>query len=103
MSGFLIFTCPHCRAIVDYSCLCDVPPDISAYTGHATVADAKAHVREMASPDWDGRPRGDWHPTPWILRVLGWPNEQRSIYAHGMIGSGWDGWEYRTTTKQGVE
>ena len=42
--GALIFTCPLCRAIVDYSCLCDEQPTISQYVGHATVGEAKAHI-----------------------------------------------------------
>jgi len=43
----------------------------------------------------DSRPRGTWRRTPWILRVLGWGVERRPVYAHGMIGGGLDGWEYR--------
>lgn len=47
MSGALIFTCPFCRAVVDYTCLCDEPPPLSNYTGHATVEEAKAHVDHL--------------------------------------------------------
>lgn len=46
MSGSLIFTCPFCRAVVDYTCLCDEPPPLGKYVGHATVEEAKAHVRQ---------------------------------------------------------
>jgi hypothetical protein len=43
-----------------------------------------------------GRPRGEWHRTPWLLRKLGWPEWRRPIYAHARIGGGFDGWEYRS-------
>lgn len=43
----------------------------------------------------DGRPRGEWHPTPGWLRILfGKPVYRRAVYAHWQIGGGWDGWEY---------
>lgn len=38
---------------------------------------------------------GPWQRTPKWLRMLGWPNERRAVYASWMIGGGLDGWEYR--------
>jgi hypothetical protein len=42
----------------------------------------------------DGRPRGEWRRTPYLLRLLGWPPYRRPCYAHWNIGGGFDGWEY---------
>lgn len=47
MSGFLIFTCPRCKTLVDYTCQCDEPPPLSKLVGHDTVDAAKAHVDQM--------------------------------------------------------
>lgn len=37
---------------------------------------------------------GPWEPTPLWLRWLGKPPYRRNVYAAGMIGGGWDGWEF---------
>ena len=44
MTGSYIFTCPHCRAVVDYACLCPTQPPFSDWIGHDNVAAAKTWV-----------------------------------------------------------
>ncbi len=89
MTGHYIFTCPICRTIVDYSCMCPEPRDIADFVGHDTVDEAKAHVDKMHSSP------AEWKQTHWLLRALGCPQYYRSIYADWRIGGGWDGWEWR--------
>lgn len=48
MTGSYIFTCPHCRAVVDYACLCPTQPPFSDWIGHDTVVSAKAWVDDLA-------------------------------------------------------
>lgn len=47
----LVYTCPKCRTIVDYSCMCKEPPSISELAGHDTVDAAKAHVEKTNKPE----------------------------------------------------
>lgn len=48
MKPALVYTCPCCRALVDYGCLCANPPTIDQLVGHDTVRAAKEHLRRMA-------------------------------------------------------
>lgn len=47
MTGHYIFTCPACRAIVDYGCICAEPQPSDQWEGHDTVESAKARVDDM--------------------------------------------------------
>ena len=49
-----VWTCPHCRAIVDYSCLCDLPGPTDDWIVHDSVYEAKAHVAKMKA-EHDGK------------------------------------------------
>lgn len=54
MTGSYIFTCPHCRAVVDYACLCPTRPPFSDWIGHDTVAEAKEWILAPICHPCDG-------------------------------------------------
>ena len=47
----MMLTCPHCRALVDYSCLCDEPAPDNDYIEHESVDAAKLWVRRATLAD----------------------------------------------------
>jgi hypothetical protein len=55
-----MLTCPHCRALVDYSCLCDEPAPDKDYVKHKSVAEAKAWLssgRNLADATQNQNPK----------------------------------------------
>lgn len=51
MSGLYMFTCPVCRSIVDYGCMCDEPQPHDRWEGHDSFEAAKARADEMRPPN----------------------------------------------------
>ena len=46
-----MLTCPHCRALVNYSCLCEMPEQEKDYIRHDSVEAAKLWVADARAED----------------------------------------------------